>query len=74
MVAAGGAGGNGADGLGLYVGGVLLQGCHRVVIGGEVWTRRVGDWVMVEGHQTGRLGDPLGGPLGGGCRVVWRVK
>ena len=52
---------------GWVVGGVLprIQGWHR---GGG--TRGVGDWVMVEGQQTGHLGDRMGvrlGRLGGGA-------
>ena len=41
--------------------------------------RGVGDWVMVEGQQAGRLGDPLGGRPGGGLQgrlegqVGWQV-
>ena len=54
-----------AAGLGLYVGGVLLQGYHR---GGG--PRGVGDRVVVEGRQAVRLGDPLGGHLGGGCNSL----
>ena len=42
------------------MGGVLLQGCHR-----EGGPSGVGEGVIVEGQQTSRLGDPLGGHLGG---------
>ena len=57
-------GGAGAAGLGLYVhvhvGGkwgaanTLLQGCHGPR-GGAGGPRGFGDWVLVEGHQAGRL-------------------